>query len=454
MAIDLTTTYAGVSLKNFLIAASGPPTHDPETCERNAKAGFGAVVLKTGRTDIPESRMCKVGSPMVKLLDPTARQQWKPVPPKKSAAKILGKRGKIRPDYSASYIFQTSPHYYNEDPDYIDFYTETYKRCEPYNCKVIPSIYAGSWSGWERQIKMINKMQPKPIAVELNTSCPVTAVITEIAGLKTGMCIAAEPEIFEQVVKFCVDRLDVPAVPKLIPYESRNPFLALAADRAGAKGVNLGNASAVPSLTINVEDATVGEEPTHPTFSLAGWGAWIIPVNCYSIWSMRKNNLQVDIAATGGVREPEDVIKYIMAGANAVEICSAIWVEGFSVGTRLLDSIAAFMEKKGYKSIKDMRGNIVNKVVTDLSKFEQRVPLKKGGTLPPNVVVLDERKCIDCGWCEAGCMFLAIEIVDGVPKFDQEKCETCSMCIELCPVGALSISPREANNVYHSKGGE
>ena len=441
--VDLSSTYAGTKLKNFLISASGPPTHDPETCERNAKAGFGAVVLKTGRTDVPESRMCRVGSPMVKLLDPTGRYPWKPVPPKKSASKILGKKGRVRPDYCASYIFQTSPHYYNEDPDYIAFYTEAYKRCEPYNCKVIPSIYAGTWSGWEKQIRMVNKMRPKPIAVELNTSCPVTAVITETEGLRPGMCVASEPNVLERVVKFCVDRLDVPAVPKFIPYESRNLFSAISAQGAGAKGINLGNASAVPSLTINIEDATVGEEPTHPTFSMAGWGAWIIPVNCYSIWSMRKNGVHIDIAATGGIREPEDIVKYIMTGANTVEICSTVWVEGVRVATRMLNGVTAYMERKGYRSIEDMRGIIVDKVVTDVSKLEQRIPLKRGGGLPPNEVVLDEKKCIDCGWCEAGCVFLAIEIVDGLPRFDRKRCETCGMCVELCPVGALSMRCRE-----------
>jgi ferredoxin len=99
------------------------------------------------------------------------------------------------------------------------------------------------------------------------------------------------------------------------------------------------------------------------------------------------------------------------------------------------------MERNGYNSIEDLRGIIVDKVVTDSAKFEQRIPQKVGGPPPPNEVVLDERKCIDCGWCEAGCMFLAIEIGEGLPRVDRKKCETCGMCVELCPVGALAMRP-------------
>ena len=95
--IDLSTTFSGAMLKNVLIAASGPPTHDPDTCERIAKAGFGAVVLKTGRTDVPESRMCKVGSPMVKLLDLSGRYPWKAIPPKSLLPKYLGKKAECNP---------------------------------------------------------------------------------------------------------------------------------------------------------------------------------------------------------------------------------------------------------------------------------------------------------------------------------------------------------------------
>ena len=98
---------------------------------------------------------------------------------------------------------------------------------------------------------------------------------------------------------------------------------------------------------------------------------------------MRKNGVAIDIAGTGGIREPADVVKYIMAGANSVQICSVVWVEGFNVANKLLEGVTAFMERNGYNSIEDMRGIIVDKVVTDSAKFEQRIPQKVGVHLPP-----------------------------------------------------------------------
>lgn len=95
---------------------------------------------------------------------------------------------------------------------------------------------------------MINKLRPRPT----------------MEGLLPGMCAAAEPDVLEKVMKFCVDRADVPIIPKFLSYEECSPYSAQAAQRAGAKGINLGDCSSVASLTINVEDATVGDEPTHP----------------------------------------------------------------------------------------------------------------------------------------------------------------------------------------------
>ena len=119
--VDLSAHYGGVKLKNPLISASAAATHTPENCERNAIAGFGAVVLKCGVTDLPKHRMCKCGSPMVRIYSGDRLHPWKPTPPKKSDPKVLGKKGKVQPDYLAANVVTSTAFYYNWDPDYITF---------------------------------------------------------------------------------------------------------------------------------------------------------------------------------------------------------------------------------------------------------------------------------------------------------------------------------------------
>ncbi len=373
---------------------------------------------------------------MVKLLSADGLHPWKPIPPKKSDPKVLGKKGKVQPGYCVAYICGTSPFFYNWDPDYITFFTESKKLCDPYDCKVIPSIFAGSWEGWEKQVRMVNKMKPRPEAVELNTSCLLMR--PEIEGLPPGMSVCNEPEVVERVVKFCVDRLDIPAMPKFNSTETRNVVSAQGVQRAGGAGLNLGDVYPF-GLVINIEDATVGEHPDWPTAGFPSWGSNAIPNNCFAIWQMRKAGVTIDIAGTGGVRNFEDMVRYIMAGANSVQTCSLVWIEGFNVAHILLDGLTSFMERKGYKSIDEMCGAIADKVETDGSKFPRQRPLRQGGPPPPYDIVLEERKCIDCGWCEASCMHLAIEIIDGLPKIDKKKCEACCTCVEVCPVRALSM---------------
>lgn len=444
--VDLSATYGGVRIKNPLISASGPNTHTPEVCERNAQAGWAAVVLKTCHTDLPEWKaqgggLIKAGSPMMRLYDFAGRESWKPIPPKRLAPKVREKKGKKLPPYSTGLIPHTTPAYY-KDPEYIEFYYEAVKRCEPYDCKVIPSIFAASFEGWERLCKMINTMNPLPPAVELCLGMPLDFMGAEMPeGLRKGVPPACEPDVCERFVKFCVDHLDVPVIAKLVAMEYRNGDVAVAVQRAGAKGINLGNSSVLPSMRIDIETAMPGGHPDFPILSECSWGAWVVPYNCGAIYQMRSLGITIDIAATGGVYEIQDIIRYIMAGANVVQACRVVMIEGFDIGNEWLEGVSQWMEKRGYTNIDKMRGIVINKVLTDPTKLPRRVPQRIGGPPPHLEIVLNEKKCIDCGWCEKACMDLAIKSVGGLPRIDKKKCEVCGLCEAICPVHALKMEP-------------
>jgi dihydroorotate dehydrogenase (fumarate) len=65
-----------------------------------------------------------------------------------------------------------------------------------------------------------------------------------------------------------------------------------------------------------------------------------------------------DIASSGGVRQPDQVIKLILAGASAVQIASLFLTEGFKALPGLLEGLKAWMGKHGYRSLEDFRGEL------------------------------------------------------------------------------------------------
>lgn len=177
-----------------------------------------------------------------------------------------------------------------------------------------------------------------------------------------------------------------------------------------------------------------------PCFS-STWGPWVISYICGNIANFRIRGFKEGLSGCGGVSSAEDVIRLIMSGASTVQICRTIMVEGWDVVRDWLQFVDEFMDRKSYKTIDNMRGIAADRVITDYSKLPLFRPQIMGGPKPSKQIVLEKKRCIRCGWCERSCSHLAIQSVDGRPKFDGSKCELCGMCESVCPVGALQMRP-------------
>jgi dihydroorotate dehydrogenase (fumarate) len=80
---------------------------------------------------------------------------------------------------------------------------------------------------------------------------------------------------------------------------------------------------------------------------------------------------QLDMAASGGIHEPQDVVKAILAGATAVEICSAIYLQGESFIDQCTEFLTEWLESKGIPTIAEAKGRLNQKNVSDNSTFER-----------------------------------------------------------------------------------
>ena len=66
--------------------------------------------------------------------------------------------------------------------------------------------------------------------------------------------------------------------------------------------------------------------------------------------------MRAALAATTGVDEPADVAKYLLAGADVVMTASALLRHGPEHATVLLDGLGAWMERKGFQTVEELRG--------------------------------------------------------------------------------------------------
>jgi dihydroorotate dehydrogenase/Pyruvate/2-oxoacid:ferredoxin oxidoreductase delta subunit len=400
------------------------------------------VVLKTHSKEAPDSVVRTVGWPVYRFTDINSKEHWKPIPPKRSSPKVKGRKGEKKPPYTVCLISPGIILSYFLDEDYVTYANKTKELMEPYNCKVIGSIHAFTEKGWEEQCELIKKTNVD--AVELNLSCAhtVSPLSTESVHreLPARTLPGAIPEIAAVYTKFCVDRLDVPVITKMPPQQQDPLSVALAVQQAGAAGVTFSDSSLFPSLKVDIETGQPGWHPDYPCFS-STWGPWVITFICGNIANFRINGFKEGLSGCGGVDCAEDVIRLIMSGASTVQICRTIMAEGWDIVADWVKFIDTWMDKKGYRSIDEMRGIAADRVITDYSKLPLIRPQIMGGPKPSKQIFLSKKKCIQCGWCEPSCSHLAIQWDDGYPKFDRGTCELCGMCESVCPVGALRMEP-------------
>jgi len=83
------------------------------------------------------------------------------------------------------------------------------------------------------------------------------------------------------------------------------------------------------------------------------------------------NRIRPDIAITGGVHTAQDVLKSMMAGAQVVEIASAILKNGIGYLKTIENDLIAWMVEHEYESIRQMRGSLSRRSVPDASPFER-----------------------------------------------------------------------------------
>ncbi len=178
-------------------------------------------------------------------------------------------------------------------------------------------------------------------ALELNLSCPHVK--------RTGVEIGQNPKAIKEIVKKVKAAVDRPVFAKLTPNVANIAELAEAAVLAGADAVTAINT--VKAMSIDIE--TCRPVLANRIGGLSGGAVKPIAVRCvYEIYE----TVDVPVIGCGGVRTWRDAVEFLLAGASAIQIGSAIAYEDLSVFKSIAEGIATFLKEKGYKSVKEIVG--------------------------------------------------------------------------------------------------
>lgn len=179
-------------------------------------------------------------------------------------------------------------------------------------------------------------------AIELNISCP---------NLEKGGCsLGADPEVAGRIVRLVKSSTRFPVIAKLTPNVSDITLIARSVEKNGADAITLINTLAGMAIDIQTQKPKLG----NVTGGLSGPA--IRPVAIKMVWDVYRT-VQIPIIGMGGVMTWEDAIEFILAGATAVGVGTALLRDPWVV-FEIIDGIQSYMEAKGIGCLEEIRGKV------------------------------------------------------------------------------------------------
>ncbi len=176
------------------------------------------------------------------------------------------------------------------------------------------------------------------VALEINLSCP---------NIKQGgICLGKEAEGVFRIIRKVKQVTSLPVLAKLTPEVTDIVAIARAAYEAGADGITVLNT--FPAAGIDVQKAKV---------SLRGGlsGPFLKPMALRAVSDITAS-IPVPVIGTGGIMDEQDAVAFLMAGATAVQVGTATFIDPFAI-PKIVRGIGAYMETHGMERLEQIRGS-------------------------------------------------------------------------------------------------
>lgn len=179
-------------------------------------------------------------------------------------------------------------------------------------------------------------------ALELNLSCP------HATGY--GSELGCDPAMVGKVTRAVKEVVPLPVFVKLTPNTSDIVALGKAAVAAGCQALVAINT--VKAIAINPEAGRAVLSNIYGGYS----GPGIKPIGLRCVFQLASAELGVPIIGVGGITTGRDVAEYLMAGASAVQIGTAVREDGPQAFQRVVSELGAFMKANGFGTVGEMVG--------------------------------------------------------------------------------------------------
>ncbi|PLW77824.1 dihydroorotate dehydrogenase-like protein [Cohaesibacter celericrescens] len=318
--MDLTTNYLGLTLKSPLVASASPLNAHLDNLKALQDYGAGAVVLPS----IFEEQIVQEQEVLDALID--------------SNSESSGEALSYFPTLS-SYAFDTTRQI-----------TLIEQAVASLDIPVIASLNGIHTSGWVNFARDIEAAGAH--AIELN-----------IFFVPSDPTISGQEveQRYIDIVKAVTSVVSIPVSVKIGPYFSSLGSMASELVKAGAKGLVMFNRFYQPD--INTQKLSI-----EPSLELSTSFEMRLPLLWIGILAGRTN---ASLAATTGVETHEDVVKYLLAGADVVMTTSSLLRHGLEHMKVLSDGLVDWLDARDLTSLDIMRGKLSHICIANPESYER-----------------------------------------------------------------------------------
>ena len=369
--MSYTTELMGLTLKNPIMTASGPWAGSTQGIQRCIDEGAAAVITET--------------------ISLEARPRISP--------RLFGEKNKL---------FNTML-YSNR---HLEEWEEEFCQLDRKDAKIICSIWGATASEISYLARKVEQMGAD--AIELSISAPVGS---------RNRFLAPQVSDIGEYAGAAVKAVNIPVMVKLSYEAASSPWFLRELEKAGVQAV-----SAIDALKgLAGVDLDTGKTrmPTYGGYT----GAHIRPVSLATTATLHQYT-PLQVVSSGGVMSHESALEFLMLGATAVQLASAILFHGYEIIAHTLDALKRWMDEHYVLDISDIRGS----ALMSLHAYEDIVP----GDLCASTMETCQR--LDCKICVHSCLPHAVYYDEsGTIAIDDELCDGCGLCVARCPYHLLAL---------------
>ena len=219
------------------------------------------------------------------------------------------------------------------------FVEQIYPRIKDIQTNMIVNVSGSAIEDYVETASIINELVNIP-AIELNISCPNVK--------QGGMAFGVTSKGAEEVVKAVRRVYKKTLIVKLSPNVTDITEIARAVEAGGADCVSLINT--LLGMAIDAEK----RRPVLSTVTGGMSGAAVKPIALRMVWQVSQS-VKMPVIGLGGIMNARDAIEFMLAGATAVQIGTANFIDP-TITIKVIDGINDYLDRHGFKSVKEIIG--------------------------------------------------------------------------------------------------